>query len=53
MRIWIGIYVRLRVWRRGDVWRVFQVRRHLGFVMASRAGMGKGKDYYGLVSMSG
>lgn len=40
MRVWVGIYVRLRIWRRRDVRRVVQVRRHLGFVMASRADYG-------------
>lgn len=43
MRPWVRIYVRLRIWRRRDIWRVVKVRRHLGFVMALRAGMGKGK----------
>lgn len=43
MRIWVGIYIRLGIWRRGYVWGVVQVRRHLGFVMALRAGMGKGQ----------
>lgn len=46
--IWVGKYIRLRVRRRGDVWRVVQMRRHLGLVMALRVGMGKGKCYSGL-----
>lgn len=53
MRIWVGIYVRLRIWGRGDVWRVVQMRRHLGFVMVLRAGVGKGKDCSGMVSVCG
>jgi hypothetical protein len=47
MRFRVGIYVRLRIWRRWDVWRVVQMRRHLVFVMVLRAGMGKDKDYSG------
>lgn len=45
--IWVGKYIRLRVRRRRDVWRVVQMRRHLGLVMALRDGMGKGKYYSG------
>lgn len=49
MRIRVGIYVRLRIWRRRDVWRIVRVRRHLGFVMASRADAVVGKYYFGSV----
>lgn len=53
MRTRVGIYVRLRIWRRGNVWPVVQMRRHLGFVMVLRAGMGQDKDYSGLVLACG
>lgn len=43
MRARVRIYVRLRIWRRGDFRSVVQVRHHLGFVMVSRADYGLGQ----------
>jgi hypothetical protein len=53
MRTWVGIYVRLGIWRRGNVWPVAHMRRHLVLVMVLRAGMGQDKDYAGLVLACG